>query len=258
MTSLNNQITAAALKYLGGEALGKRSAEAVWRKAMIQYLGGGAGLGRLSLEALANRTARQYLGDTTSRSSLDNLLLRWAYAVAGGGTPGRLSLEGVAMRALDKYLTALPPPAKTYADFQAHIATLATGGVQAWTGTGMPNTSGTFRSTAAAAGGTMLGSPWMGEYRRNNTDTNCARVIQHAMPSEAAFNALVAGGFEFCFTQVGVAAANLIALNRNGYLSGALAGPVSSAQMTSLIYWDGTKAQKMNPFAGTGPTGYNW
>lgn len=113
MTSLNNQLTKAALKYLGGEALGKRSAEAVWRKAMIQYLGGGAGLGRLSLEALANRAARQYLGDTTSRSSLDNLLLRWAYAVAGGGTPGRLSLNGAAMRALDKYLTTPVGPAFT-------------------------------------------------------------------------------------------------------------------------------------------------
>ena len=109
MPSLDQQLTACAIKYLGGGSQGRLSADGIRRKAMIQYLGGAASLGRLTTEALAARCARQYTGQTFSGMSLNGLLMRWAYAVAGGGTPGRLSLNGVAMRAANKYLTAPPP-----------------------------------------------------------------------------------------------------------------------------------------------------
>ena len=113
MPSLDQQLTACAIKYLGGGSQGRLSADGIRRKAMIQYLGGAASLGRLTTEALAARCARQYTGQTFSGMSLNGLLLRWAYAVAGGGTPGRLSLNGVAMRAANQYLTALPSPVNT-------------------------------------------------------------------------------------------------------------------------------------------------
>lgn len=150
MANLENQLTAAALKYLG-ETADKRSAEAIWRKAMIQYLGGSATLGRLSLNALAARTARQVTGQTFSGASLDSLLLRWAYAVAGVGTPGRLSLDAVAMRAANKYLTAPPAPTNTVAPVVS----------------GTPSVGQVLTTT----NGTWTGSPtgYTYQYRRNGT-----------------------------------------------------------------------------------------
>lgn len=99
MASLENQLTIAALNYLG-ETAGKRSAQAIWRAAMIKRLGGGADLGRLSLGALAARTARAVVGEPLPGLSLDALLLRWAYKVAGPSAPGGLSLPGAAAAAL--------------------------------------------------------------------------------------------------------------------------------------------------------------
>lgn len=134
MPSLDQQLTACAIKYLGGGSQGRLSADGIRRKAMIQYLGGAATLGRLSTEALAARCARQYTGQTFAGMSLNGLLLRWAYGVAGVGTPGRLSLEGVAMRAANKYLTA---PVNTIAPVitgTAQVGQVLSGTVGTWTG----------------------------------------------------------------------------------------------------------------------------
>lgn len=254
MPSLNNQLTAAALKYLGGEAVGGRSAEAIWRKAMTQYLGGGSELGRLSLNALAERTARQYLGDNSKRS-LDNLLLRWAYAVAGVGAPGKLSLQGAAMRALDKYLNAAPP-SPTYDDFVAHITSTATGGALTWGATDT-TAAGTFRTTAATPSDFMHGSPWMTEIRPG-WFYPCS-LLRHGMVSQAAFDAQVSNGGQVMFRTIPTTSGNVLAVDRNGFLSTATAS-VSRQRCDLLVFWDFTlgKAQQMNPYAGTGPVDYTW
>lgn len=256
MPSLDQQLTACAIKYLGGGSQGRLSADGIRRKAMIQYLGGAAALGRLTTEALAAKCARQFTGQTFSGMSLNGLLLRWAYGVAGVGTPGRLSLEGVAMRAANQYLTALPPT-KTYADFQAHIATLATNGVSSWPGTVSPGDTpaGSWRATAAPFSGAMYGTTWQDgcDYTGG---TNVNRAILHALPSEAVALDQAGAGREIYFVMAQVSDGNLVALNRNGYLSLDHGGTFAKIAITDLIYWDGTQAQRMNPSTGTGPTPY--
>lgn len=343
MPSLDQQLTACAIKYLGGGSQGRLSADGIRRKAMIQYLGGAASLGRLTTEALASRCARQYTGQTFSGMSLNGLLLRWAYAVAGVGAPGRRSLEGIAMFAANKYLTLPPPPvnsvlpaitgtaqvgqtltssngtwsgsptftrqwkangtnisgatnstyvpvvgdigktitvtvtatnaggsatatsaataavvsaAKTYADFQAHIATLATNGVA-----GTKVATGSYRKTVVASAGDMYGSPWVSNFlipdaAAPGLEADVLRVLLHGFPSAAAYGVSVTGGFECFFNVLPNGNGDFSSLVRNGYTSLPDGGPLNRGRCSNLIYWDGTQAQQMNPFSGSGPTPY--
>jgi len=144
--------------------------------------------------------------------------------------------------------SASGPPAKTYTDFQAHIATLATSGVE-----GGFNNPGSWRYTLSAPTAGMAGSSWLQQYLPN-ADTR--RVIQHACPSQVVFDALVAAGREVFFVVIDSGTTAPVALNRNGFLSSGDPEVYPSRAMTSFIYWDGTQAQQMNPSTGTGPTPY--
>lgn len=103
----------------------------------------------------------------------------------------------------------------------------------------------------------MDGSPWLQSW---NQDTLVARMVQHCFPSEAAFNACVAGGFEVYYETVGTGAdGSVTGLTRNGYASDS--SGATGVQLTTtvdFIYWNGTQAQRMSPLAGTGPTPYTW
>lgn len=143
----------------------------------------------------------------------------------------------------------------TYADFQAHIATLATNGIATWNNA---STAGSYRITAAAATGAMFNTPWGDSVYSGDTN---ARRIQHGLPSEAVFNAQVSAGREM-FYRVS-AAPDLFAafaVSRNGYTSSAYDDGLGYAAVyvEEIIYWDGTQAQRMTPRTSGGPTVYTF
>lgn len=144
--------------------------------------------------------------------------------------------------------------AKTYADFVTYITAQAAGGAKTWGVGGPIAAAGSYRTTAAAAAGDIYGSSWL-SYMLD--DIAPCRLVQHGLPSQAAFNAQVAGGFQVLFRiTVPGNQINFPALNRNGYLSQAFndGSPYPSRACDLLLYWDGTQAQQMNPSTGTGPT----
>lgn len=161
------------------------------------------------------------------------------------------NINNVIKRAAVKYLTA--PTGPTYEDFQAHINTLAVDGSILWTGSFTSNSQRRRVVVGGAGGGVeMEGSTW----QANTGDGQPLRYgIQHGLPSQAVFNAQL-GSEVYYETQSVAGPLPLFALNRNGYQSLANASVNFPCRMVDLIYWDGTQAQRMNPFAGTGPTPY--
>jgi hypothetical protein len=156
---------------------------------------------------------------------------------------------------------AAPPAAKTYADFQAHIATLATDGAGSWSADMalLTDANHAYRITAAAAVGSMYGTPWNSAFALN-AGTLC-RVIQHGLPSAAVFNEQTADGREIFVRTVPVSNRVLPDfVSRNGYTTRNTDGVTETraTQCTELIYWDGTQAQRMQPSLGLGPTPYDW
>lgn len=144
-------------------------------------------------------------------------------------------------------------PSKTYADWVAHITARATGGAVAWGGE--MTAQGIYRTTAAAATGGMAGSPWMAVFRR--ASSAMCRIVQHALPSEAVFNAQIASGRQVILQSVDDAATVTVPLDRNGFLSGDAS--VITTYTCPLIGWwdDATQSALMNnPQAGTGPVPY--
>ncbi len=142
----------------------------------------------------------------------------------------------------------------SYADFQAHIATLSVNGSVAWSSNPPGSPGNRKRTTAAAATGSMFGSSWLSTF---DTFSTLARAIQHGLPSEAAFDAQVANGREIYFQLGDGGFGPYAGLDRNGYESASGGGGLDEAlAVTDLIYWDGSAAQRMNPSAGTGPTPY--
>lgn len=152
--------------------------------------------------------------------------------------------------------------AKTYAEFQAHIATL-TATTRAVNSTS--NMVGQFRVTLGSPSGGLIGSSWgpgsPGGFAQGASSA-LGRIIQHAMPSEAVFNALVASTSEVCMTIITVStpAGALNAVTRNGYPSTSYAGGAGTANAVSeLLLFDPTDGPvRMVPNAGTGPTPYTW
>lgn len=151
--------------------------------------------------------------------------------------------------------------AKTYAEFDAYITVLAANGDRPWSGI-ISSTLGnkTHTTVAGAETGTMVGTPWgpadafSGSFHAGSI---VCRVVQHAMPSYAAFVALSGTKLFLRLIDTGVNGV-VNAVDRNSYLS--TSGPAGSRRfrITEVLYWDGTQAQQMNPSAGTGPTPYTW
>lgn len=151
------------------------------------------------------------------------------------------------------------PVAKTYAEFQAHIATLATDGIGSWSDNMgfLPYTAKAYRITAAAVAGGLYGSSWDTAFALS-AGTFC-RVIQHGLPSQGVFNAQIASGFEIFVRTTPVSDQILPAITRNGFTSLDSGTPDGrSTRCDEIIYWDGTQAQRMRPVLGLGPTPYTW
>jgi len=146
------------------------------------------------------------------------------------------------------------PSGPSYADFVAHITTKAVDGAATWGGTATSGSPKKFRTTAAAAVDYGFGSSWV-----NNWDsTSVCTLVRHAMPTEAAFNAVVAAGSMVYYEVDQGASGFLPATNRNGFTTTDGGASQSPNFVSDLIYWDGTAAQRMNPSLGTGPTPYTW
>lgn len=148
--------------------------------------------------------------------------------------------------------------AKTYAEFQAHIATLAVNGSRAWAGI-TNQTAGAFVTTATTEGGLMYGSSWNTFFYRPNAST--CRVLRHGFPSQAAFEAQVSAGRDIFFRISNSTPDQPLfsPLSRNGYTS-LLSndGTYPAATCTELIRWDGERAWKSAPSIGSGETEYTW
>lgn len=149
----------------------------------------------------------------------------------------------------------------TYDEFVTHITGLATGGSIAWGG--QAGAAGSYRTTAAAATGSMYGTSWSGSfYLVDVGGTTTCRLIQHGLPSLSEFEAQVAAGRQMFFGLSITSDGPLVATDRNGYLSLGSAGSFSRGVCTQLLFWSGSdtggSAFSMNPSTGTGPTPYTW
>lgn len=150
------------------------------------------------------------------------------------------------------------PSALTYADFQAHIGTLALNGATAW-GSPPASNNARYRTTAAAATGSMQGSTWQQSARTATSDV--CRMVQHALPSQAVFEAQIAAARQIYFrVQDFGNGVNFGSYSRNGYTSGGVntGEDEAATYFTDIIYWDGTQAWRVNPTTGTGPIPYTW
>ena len=162
-------------------------------------------------------------------------------------------------------IAAIGPSASAglgYPEFQAHIATQATEGPLAWNTVLGTGNMGARRVTAAAATGSMVGTPWAPGGTGALYGSVLARVIRHSLPSLVVFNDQIANGREVLIRMAGSSGTiEAFALSRNGYTSAGAYDDVDGLgyfAVTELIYWDGTQAQRMLPSAQSGPTPYSW
>jgi len=149
--------------------------------------------------------------------------------------------------------------AKTYADWQVHIATRATGGELPQLSTS-EGKDGVYRSTLGAGTGGLFGSSWMSFFYASSSSV-VRRIVQHGMPSLAVFDAQVSEGREVIFRLTPIANQQIYtALGRNGFTStgGDLGEPLPASVCDMVGWWDeATKtALMMNPQAGAGPVPY--
>lgn len=159
------------------------------------------------------------------------------------------------MRAAVSIGRASVAPSRTYAEYQEHIATLATSGVASWGSTAYA--IGAWRVTAAASNGPLTGSTWI-----SFTGSNFFNgAIRHGLPSQAAYLFQQANGFEL-FVRVTTAGnqINFIGQNRNGLNSTSYNDGTAypAYYMTQLIFWDGDRAWITYPSTGIAPAPYDW
>lgn len=148
------------------------------------------------------------------------------------------------------------------AEFNAYVAAQATGGVQAWGGSLGSIAAGAYRITTeptVPGYAPLVGSPW-GPLSANGISASYSywpRVIQHAMPSEAVFNAVKAASGQVLIRveDGGIASPPYDAYTRNGFTSGAT-GATSTyiRRITELdAFIPGEGPVKMYPKLGLGP-----
>lgn len=150
---------------------------------------------------------------------------------------------------------------KTYAEFQAYIATQASGGLVAWNALNL--SAGTYRlvspttAEAPSLGAGLMGTTWgpasVNGYSRANSWVFAAAV--HGFPSAVVKDAQMAASREILITLAVLSgSANVIALDRNALLSSAGTGRTDRTAMTRLDYFDPLLGHMtINPSTGVGP-----
>ena len=143
---------------------------------------------------------------------------------------------------------------KTYAEFQTHTTALAINGVRLWTGV-TALAPGKYRTTAATLTGTMYGTSWQSHF---TDDSPVARAIQHGVSSQAMIEAQVAAGRQIYFEVADAGTqTSFDALARNGYTSLSYGG-WTGRRLVDLLIWTPEGMLRFNPFAGSGPSSYDW
>lgn len=106
----------------------------------------------------------------------------------------------------------------------------------------------------------LTGSPWMGSFLRGGGSTTRAlgRIVQHALPSEAALNSQVSNSGRVLIVTSDNPSGAQPSVTRNGYTSTA-GGTSNSTKVAEASYWDWliNAPMTMDPFAGTGPVPYS-
>lgn len=155
---------------------------------------------------------------------------------------------------------------KSYGEFQAHIASLAVNGSLSWSAA-VNDSVGAFKMTTGAVPGyaPLTGSSWgplSPDYGISGSYSYWPRAVQHAMPSEAAFNAIIAiGGDIFIRVQDGgIVNAPFPGVARNGFTSSARSGGGTYSRfITEMLIFDPAAGPlRMQPKLGLGPTPYTW
>lgn len=154
---------------------------------------------------------------------------------------------------------------KSYGEFQAHITGLAVNGSLPWSGA-VNNNVGAFKITTGAVPGyaPLFGSSWgplSPDYGISGSYSYWPRAIQHAMPSEAVFNAIIAIGGEI-FIRVqdgGIINVTFPSATRNGFTSSTGSGGTYSRFITEMLIFDPASGPlRMQPKLGIGPNPYTW
>lgn len=151
---------------------------------------------------------------------------------------------------------------KTYAEFQAYVAAQATSGDRSWTA--QTSAAGSWRWTAAAAGGAMVGSSWgpsSPDGFQSGTASRIARIVQHGLPSEAIFNGQVSDARQglVVIENVPYFPDSLPSVNRNGFSSSSGGSGLSCLRCTRLDYFDPALGpMTLNPSTGAGATPFTW
>lgn len=160
----------------------------------------------------------------------------------------------------------LSGPSKAYDAFLAHITVLATSGSRAWAASSLAagtdqRTYRTAPSMLDLAGLVMTGSSWgpLSPQGLGRALSGTARAMQHALPSEAVFNALRASGYEILYTVTAASPGEVFAVSRNGYTSSDTGGIENVCRVTEVLYYDPSLGpMRMQPSLGLGPEPYDW
>lgn len=144
----------------------------------------------------------------------------------------------------------------SYGAFQAYVAATATT-VAGWN-QGLAdfasNKTRIFKTTATVlAPGGLYGSPW-GTYFAMNAGV-IGRVVQHGLPSYAAYADQVAGGRDILVRTSNAGTRDLLAVSRNGFVSSASTEPDTLATWCEeILYFADGQAWRMTPRSSGGPT----
>lgn len=153
---------------------------------------------------------------------------------------------------------------KTYAEFQVYIAAQAPG-TQPFSGS-VGSITGAFRVTTSPTMpgyAPMVGSPW-GPLSADGVSGSYSywpRVIQHAMPDEATWNAVRAVGGEVLIRveDGGIASPTYVAYARNGFTSDPGGGGTYRRFITEMLtFIPGQGPVRMQPQLGLGPAPITW
>ncbi len=151
---------------------------------------------------------------------------------------------------------------RTYEDWVAHVITRTTGGAKTWPNDTFGSGQGLFRTTAdngSLSSSGMDSTPWGAGGGVFSRTSRIARIVQHALPSEAEFNAQRAAGRVILLqivTESGAIFGNAYA--RNGYTSGDYFDEPYGKNCTLAAWWDGATGIPMmsNPAASGAPSPY--
>ncbi|MNU42672.1 hypothetical protein D3C71_314370 [compost metagenome] len=112
-------------------------------------------------------------------------------------------------------------------------------------------------STDSITSLTLYGSTWQSRFRSQSNVSHMARIVQHALPSEAVFNAQRAAR-KVVLMKFSSPVPNgpALSVNRNGYVS--IADGSQPYRMDMIAWHDETTQQVLmsNPFEGSAPMLY--